>query len=216
MLFAMGFLLSEQGGKLSKESGRIKGLALLAGVIWLVCAIGGVFVELANLLGGGLLGAFNWSALSSFLTSTSIGKDYLFQIIMGLVAIALISQAKKVGAIYFALATTMLALLVPLFQSHAASAGNHGLAIGSLLFHVGAVSLWVGGVMGLIVISPRERSASITRFSALALWAAFIVGVSGVLSAWTRLNFWAGWHTRYGLLVILKGVLFFVLVLFGA
>jgi len=215
-LFAAGFLLQESGGKLSKESVRIKSLALLSTLIWLVSAIGGAFVELSNLLGGGFLNAFDWSALSSFLNSTSIGKDFLFQIVMGLGAIALISRARKVGAIYFALALTMLALLIPLFQSHASSSGNHGLAIGSIIFHVGAVSLWVGGVVGLIIISPRERSASITRFSAFALWAALIVGVSGVLNAWTRLNFWAGWQTQYGLLVILKGALFIVLVLMGA
>jgi len=216
LLFAIGFLLGEDRGRLSKEALRIKNLALLATIVWLVTSVGGFITELANLLGGSFLDAFNASALSSFLASTSIGRDYLFQIIMGLGAVALITRARKVGAIYFALALTMLALLVPLFQSHASSAGNHGLAIGSLIFHVGAVSLWVGGVIGLIVISPRERSASISRFSALALWAAIIVGVSGIANAWTRLNFWAGWQSRYGFFVIAKAALFLMLVAIGA
>jgi putative copper resistance protein D len=135
---------------------------------------------------------------------------------MGVIALVLIACSKKVGAIYFALAATLLALLVPLFQSHASNAGNHGLAIGSLIFHVGAVSLWVGGVFGLAIISPHARSVSIARFSRMALWAAIIVGVSGALNAWTRLNFWAGWHTRYGVLVLLKGALFVILVAIGA
>ena len=216
MLYAIGFLLPEKRGGLNNEGKRIKGLALLATVVWLVCTVGGVIVELANLLGGGFLDAFNWSTLWSFLSSTSIGKDYFFQLIMGVGALALILRSRKVGAIYFALAATMLALLIPLFQSHASSAGNHGLAIGSLLFHVGAVAFWVGGVIGLMAISVRERSASIKRFSALALWSAIIVAVSGVLNAWTRLNFIAGWHSRYGLLVILKSLLFVILVLVGS
>ncbi len=216
LLYAIGFLLPETHGKLDKEALRIKSLALLATIVWVVCTIGGVIVELANLLGGGFLDAFNWSVISSFLSSTSIGRDFLFQIAMGVIAVALINRVEKVGAIYFALAGTMLALLIPLFQSHASSAGNHGLAIGSLLFHVGAVSLWVGGVIGLLVISPRERSASISRFSSLALWCAIIVGVSGVLNAWTRLNFLAGWQSRYGLLVILKSTLFVILLFIGA
>ena len=216
LLFAIGFLVHENRGKLSKESGRLRSLVQLATVVWLVCSVGGVFVELANLLGSGLLDAFHTSVLRSFLFSTSIGRDYVFQILMGVLALALVARAKKVGAVYFALAATMLAILIPLFQSHAASAGNHGLAIGALIFHVGAVSLWVGGVIGLAAISPRERSESISRFSAFALWAAIIVGVSGVLSAWTRLNFLAGWHSRYGLLVILKVILFLVLVFIGS
>lgn len=216
LLYAIGFLVQENRGRLTSESRRIRNLVQLAIVIWLVCSIGGVFVELANLLGGGLLDSFNTSVLASFLSSTSVGRDYVFQILMGALALALITNAKKVGAIYFALTACMLALLIPLFQSHAASAGNHGLAVGALIFHVGAVSLWVGGVVGLVAISPRERSQSISRFSALALWAAIIVGISGVLSAWVRLNFIAGWHSRYGFLVILKVLLFLILVLIGS
>ena len=216
LIFALGFLLGEDRGRLSKEALRIKNLALLATIVWIVTTVGGVITELANLLGGSFLDAFNSSTVLSFLTSTSIGRDYLFQFIIGIGTVSLLVRAKKVGAIYYALALTMLALLVPLFQSHASSAGNHGLAIGSLIFHVGAVSLWVGGVIGLIVISPRERSASISRFSALALWAAIIVGISGLANAWTRLNYWAGWQSRYGLLVLIKAALFLVLVAVGA
>ena len=215
-LYAIGFLLLEEHGRLTKEAQRIKSLALLATIVWLACTVGGVVVEVANLLGGGFLDAFDLTTLSSFLRTTSIGRDYLFQIVMAFLAIGLIGRAKKIGAIYFALAVTMLALLIPLFQSHAASAGNHGLAIGALIFHVGAVSLWVGGVLGLILISPRARELSISRFSALALWAAIIVGVSGALSAWTRLNFWSGWHSRYGLLILIKVALFALLVVIGA
>ena len=216
LLYASGFLISEVRGTLSKEAQRIKSLALLATVIWLVCSVGGVIVEIANLLGGSFLDAFHVSIIQSFLTSTSIGRDFLFQFVMGIGALLLILRAKKVGAIYFALAASMAALLLPLFQSHAASAGNHGLAIGSLIFHVAFVSLWAGGVLGLIVISPRERAASIERFSALALWSALAVGLSGVLNAWTRLNFIAGWHSRFGLLIVVKSALFVILVLIGA
>ncbi len=216
LLFTIGFLLGEERGRLSKEAVRVKNLALLATLIWIVTTVGGIFTELANLLGGSFLDSFNPSLLSSILTSTSIGRDFLFQIIMGIITLALIIQAKKVGAIYFALATTMVALLIPLFQSHASSAGNHGLAIGALIFHVAAVSFWVGGVIGLLAISPRERSASISRFSTFALWAAIVVGFSGFASAWSRLNFWAGWQSRYGLLVLTKVVLFTILIIVGA
>lgn len=216
LLYAIGFLLTEERGRLGKEAQRVKGLAILATLIWLVCVIGEVVVEVANLLGAGFLAAFNWSVLSTFITTTSIGRDYLFQLVMGLGAVVLIARSRKVGAIYFALVATFLALLIPLFQSHAANAGSHGLAIGALIFHVGAVSLWVGGVIGLLVISPRERSAAISRFSRMALWAAIIVGLSGVLNAWTRLNFLAGWQSLYGVLVALKIALFIILLFIGA
>jgi len=216
LIFTIGFLLGEDRGKLSHEAIRIKNLTLLATIAWTVSSAGGAIIEVANLLGGSFLNAFDSSTIFTFMLSTSIGRDFAFQIIIGIGTWALIARSRKVGAIYFALALTMLALLVPLFQSHASSAGNHGLAIGSLIFHVGAVSLWVGGIIGLLVISPLERAASISRFSALALWAAIIVGISGIANAWTRLNFWAGWQSRYGLLVIIKAALFLILVAIGA
>ena len=216
LIFTIGFLLGEDRGKLSHEAIRIKNLTLLATIVWTVSSAGGAIIEVANLLGGSFLNAFDSSTIFTFMLSTSIGRDFAFQIIIGIGTWALIARSRKVGAIYFALALTMLALLVPLFQSHASSAGNHGLAIGSLIFHVGAVSLWVGGIIGLLVISPLERAASISRFSVLALWSAIIVGISGIANAWTRLNFWAGWQSRYGLLVIIKAALFLILVAIGA
>jgi len=215
LLFATGFLLHEERGKLTKEGFRLKSLAQLATVVWLVSTIGAALVELANLLGGSILDAANGSTMSSYLRTTTVGRDYLFQLLMGVAVLVIISRARKVGAIYFALAGTLLALIIPVFQSHAASAGNHGLAVGSLAFHVLAASLWVGGVVGLIVISPAARAYSLERFSVFALWCAVIVGVSGFAGAWARLNYWAGWHTRYGLLVLIKIVLFLVLLIIG-
>ena len=215
LLCAIGFLLREERGKLSVESAKVKKLALRLTLIWVLLVIANSIIELANILGGTISDALNLNAWWSFLTTTSVGRDYIFQYLMGILAIWLIARSKKVGAIYFALGVTMLALLSPIFQSHPASAGNHGLAIGSLFFHVAALSLWVGGVVGLLVISEEARKDSISRFSKLALWAAITVGVSGGVNAYARLNFLAGWQSRYGFLVILKTILFTVLVLFG-
>ena len=215
LLCAIGFLLREERGKLSVESAKVKKLALRLTLIWVLLVIANSIIELANILGGTISDALNLNAWWSFLTTTSVGRDYIFQYLMGILAIWLIARSKKVDAIYFALGVTMLALLIPIFQSHPASAGNHGLAIGSLFFHVAALSLWVGGVVGLLVISEEARKDSISRFSKLALWAAITVGVSGGVNAYARLNFLAGWQSRYGFLVILKTILFTVLVLFG-
>ena len=215
LLYTIGFLLTESQGLLSAESHRIKRLALLASLVWVVTVIGGIFTEVANIDGAGFLDAFNASMIRAYLSDTGLGHNQLFQLIAGALAILLIVRAKKVGSIYFALAATMLAILIPLFSSHEASAGSHGLAIGSLLFHVGAVSLWLGGVIGLIVITPQERARSITRFSAMALWCAIIVGVSGAIIAWIRINFLHGWFSQYGLLTVVKIALFVIVVGIG-
>jgi putative copper resistance protein D len=216
LLYAVGFLLVEQSGLLSNESFRINAIALVASVIWILTTVVGALVEIAQLIGGSFFDAFDFRLLREFFATTSIGRDYIFQIVLGGIVITLISRARKVGAIYYALAITMSALLVPLLQSHAASAGNHGLAIGSLIFHVASASLWAGGVIGLVVITPTARNLAISRFSTLALWCAIIVGISGALNAWTRLNDLQGWLTLYGGAVLLKILLFLILVVIGS
>lgn len=216
LLLAIAFFVREEKGRLTLEGMRVKKLAHLATLVTLVTVVGVIMSELANLLGGSLLDAFDSTTLRSFLSQTSIGRDYLVQIFAALAVMSFISRAKRVGAIYWALAFSLVGLLAPIFQSHASSAGNHGTAIGSLLFHVLFISLWVGGVIGLIVISPAERAASLPRFSSLALWCAAIVAISGVANAWTRLNFLSGWASLYGVLIVLKLLLMMILIGFGA
>ena len=216
LLLAIAFFVREEKGRLTPEGVRVKKLAHLATLVTLVTVVGVIMSELANLLGGSLLDAFDSTTLRSFLSQTSIGRDYLVQIFAALAVMLFISRAKRVGAIYWALAFSLVGLLAPIFQSHASSAGNHGTAIGSLLFHVLFISLWVGGVIGLIVISPAERAASLPRFSSLALWCAVIVAISGVANAWTRLNFLSGWASLYGVLIVLKLLLMMILIGFGA
>lgn len=216
LIFAIAFFVHEEKGRLTSEGMRVKKLAHLATFVTIVTIIGGAFTELANLLGGSLLDAFDATTLRSFLLQTAIGRDYLIQVIAGLIALFFIARAKKVGGIYWALAFSIIGLIIPVFQSHASGAGNHGTAIGSLLFHVLFIAIWVGGVIGLIVISPDDRAASLARFSSIALWCAVIVAISGVANAWTRLDFLSGWASLYGLIVGIKVALMAILIGFGA
>lgn len=216
LLYAMGFLVPEVKGELTKESIRIRSLAVLASAVWTVTVIGGFMLELANLLGSGFLAAFSTTEIHDFISESSLGRDYLFQVALGIGVTVSLPRVRKVRGTYFALVLTVVALIAPIFQSHASNAGNHDLAIGSLIFHVLFASLWVGGVIGLIVVSPNTRQLALPRFSSLALWCAIAVGLSGLLNAWTRLNFLAGWRTLYGALVIAKILLFVVLVAIGA
>jgi len=216
LLYAAGFLVVEAKGVLTAEGIRLRNLARFVTLVWFVTVFGEIFTEVANLLGLGFLDAFNASVLRSFMFQTSLGRDFLFQILMGFIVLISLGRVKKVGGIYLTLLLTLLALIIPIFHSHASSAGNHGLAIGALIFHVLFVSLWVGGVIGLIAIAPHERERSVTRFSSLALWCAIIVGASGVISAWTRLNFLSAWNSLFGVLVGVKIALFVVLVFIGS
>ena len=79
LLYAIGFLLREERGKLSNESEKLKKLALRLTLVWVVLVIANSIVELANILGGTISDALNLNAWWSFLTTTSVGRDFIFQ-----------------------------------------------------------------------------------------------------------------------------------------
>ena len=216
IFYAMGFLIPEAKGKLTPEAIKLRAPAFLATAGWVITLALSFELQLANLLGGGITSGFDFGAAKDFIVHTSLGRDYLVQFIIGLAVLGSTRALNKVRGVYFSLALTLIAIALPVFQSHASNAGNHELAIGSLLFHVVFVSLWVGGVFGLLLVAPATREFAISRVSSMALWAAIIVGLSGAANAWTRLNFMSGWHTRYGCLVIIKAALFVILVAMGA
>jgi putative copper resistance protein D len=106
-------------------------------------------------------------------------------------------------------------ITAPVFQSHAASSGSHMLVIGSLVIHVIALSLWVGGVFAIAFLSSTDRAIAVPRFSQLALWSAIAVVLSGVANAWARLNFVDAWDSSYARIVIAKSIATIVLIWFG-
>jgi putative copper resistance protein D len=215
LLLTAGFFLREEHGVLTTEGIRIKTLAGLAALVWFVTTLGSLFLELANLFAESVVSTFQLGPLGSYIGQTSQGKTYLSTLLAGAIVLAMVRRIKKTGGVVIALAITFIGFLAPVFQSHSSSSSNHGLAIGGLLFHVLFISLWVGGVLGLIAIKPNERALAIPRFSSLAFWCAIIVTVSGLVTAWTRLNFWAAFTSLYALLVLLKVILTAILIYFG-
>jgi putative copper resistance protein D len=113
------------------------------------------------------------------------------------------------------LGLSVVGIIAPVFQSHAASSGSHSLVIGSLVIHVIGLSLWVGGILAIAMLSASDRAIAVPRFSQLALWAAIAVVISGSVNAWTRLNFASAWDSTYAYIVIAKTLATIALVAIG-
>ncbi|WP_344871839.1 cytochrome c oxidase assembly protein [Nonomuraea antimicrobica] len=118
----------------------------------------------------------------------------------------------------FLLVVAAAGLLPPVFVGHAASAGDHDLAVSALAVHVVAVSLWVGG-LGAVLVHLRGRDdlpVVLPRFSTIALCCFAAVAVSGVAAAWVRMNAVPDlWQTTYGRLLLAKTAALAALALFG-
>lgn len=96
--------------------------------------------------------------------------------------------------------------LVPMaLQGHA----SHGTVLKySLVVHVIAVSLWVGG-LGALLWQVRQQPAllavAVPRFSGIALGCYVAIAGSGIVAVWVLLgSVPAVWGSRYGVLVMLK------------
>ncbi|HKN98568.1 MAG TPA: CopD family protein [Pseudonocardiaceae bacterium] len=96
--------------------------------------------------------------------------------------------------------------LVPMaLQGHA----SHGTVLKySLVVHVIAVSLWVGGLGALLLHvrgEPALLAVAVPRFSGVALGCYVAVAASGIVAVWVLLgSVPAVWGSRYGVLVMLK------------
>ena len=129
------------------------------------------------------------------------------------------------------LALVLLALL-PLpwaLNSHASAIGDGSqAAIATDWMHLVASSVWVGGLLALVVglvlvraLTAEERRAvyaeAIPRFSTLAIIATITLGFTGFYAAWLQVgNLDALWHTTYGKTLVVKLVTIVPLLLLGA
>ena len=154
-LLAMGFLLADTEGKLSSQAEKLRRLLWGSGLIWSVGSLGTILFTLASILDQPVSVALDATMLRSYITQITLGQYLLFQAIVALLITSLAFRVKKILSTVFLLILSIIGLVAPVFQSHAASSGSHALAIGSLVIHVVALSLWVGGVIAIALLEPE-------------------------------------------------------------
>ena len=109
--------------------------------------------------------------------------------------------------------------LIPVaVTGHSASGGSHDVATNSLLYHLIAASLWIGGLIAVLALGFRRGDhlkLAATRFSRLALVCWLVMAASGAINALVRINLGDLFTTSYGLLVVAKIVALLLLGVFG-
>jgi copper transport protein len=117
----------------------------------------------------------------------------------------------------------------PALAGHASTQSPSGLLIPADVLHVGAMSVWVGGLLVLVAVLPvatralepsdrtRLLAANLLRFSPIALAAVCAILVSGLLQAYVHVRSIDHLiNTGYGRAVLAKMVLLVILIAFGA
>ena len=215
LLLAIAFFLNEIEGKLGDRAKALRSLTSIAALSWAIATGLLIIATLANILGTDLSGALDPTSLRSFISQITLGKYMFVQLCLALIVASVAIRIKGVAGANVLLLLSLVAIIAPVFESHSASSGSHSLAIGSLVVHVVAISLWVGGLVAITFLKADDRAIALPRFSALALWAAIAVSASGTANAWARLSFQSAWSSDYARLVFFKILLTALLIFFG-
>ena len=214
-LLAMAFLLLDDEGKVSTSGEKLRNFLKVSAATWFIGVIGSIVFTLAQILDSSLSVALDPTVVRSFVTQITLGQYLAFEAVIAFLVFVYSFQARKILSLIFLLGLSVVGIIAPVFQSHAASSGSHSLVIGSLVIHVIGLSLWVGGILAIAMLSASDRAIAVPRFSQLALWAAIAVVISGSVNAWTRLNFESAWNSTYAYIVIAKTLATIALVAIG-
>lgn len=214
-LLAMAFLLLDVGGRFSTSSEKLRSILKISSLVWFIGSIGTIVLTLATILASSIQVALDLTVLRSFVTQITLGRYLAVQALVALIVFIAAFKIRSVITTAVLMFIALAGITAPVFQSHAASSGSHMLVIGSLVIHVIALSLWVGGVFAIAFLSSTDRAIAVPRFSQLALWSAIAVVLSGVVNAWARLNFVDAWDSAYARIVIAKSIATIVLIWFG-
>ena len=173
--------------------------------------------------------AWSVGALVPLMRTSAFGRGYLdLELLLALFAVAAAvalwldrpERAKRSVAELFALGGALLAagavLLAPGAAGHAAQTSPRRLALALDWLHLVAGSLWLGGLIGLIVLIgslPAARrlpglALCVPRFSNLAFVSVVVLLGSGVWASVLHLPTLASlWQTSYGQAIIVKASL---------
>ncbi len=194
------------------------GLLTAVGAAFFRLAVGPVPVRL-------LLGAFLlvFVGVSGVLHDVSVSTR--FGTVMALAAIVsgVGALLAAVAPVYprlepLAFAAALVLLPAPSLAGHALDRGRSWIEVVADLLHVGAASLWLGGLVALaLALRARgDRAAILRRFSNLALVSVLVLAATGVVRALSELDSVSQlWSTGYGRVLLVKTGLLTVLVAIG-
>ncbi|WP_171908898.1 cytochrome c oxidase assembly protein [Pseudarthrobacter chlorophenolicus] len=195
--------------------GRALTVALWAAAVWVLAALAVLVLTYADVAGIPLsAGADFADQLGLFVTGVGVGRARL-TILFIAVLVSMLVVAVRSAAGLLSAAVLALSSIVPATAAigHASGGVDHIGASNALGLHVGAGTVWVGGILVLACIIPALGTADadgstaqtvLSRFSALAGLAFALVLITGTISAIYRLGGIGGLLSPYGGLLLLK------------
>jgi copper transport protein len=176
-----------------------------------------------------LRSVFDLGAILPVARVSSFGKDYLnLELVLALFGVAAAAalwldrperpqrSVVELIALPAALTTGAAALMLPALAGHAGQKSPRGLGLPLDVVHLAAASVWLGGLIGLVVfwasVGAEGRVAALAlvvpRFSAVAFVSVLVLIGAGIGQSLLELpTFGSLWQTSYGQALVVKIVL---------
>lgn len=179
------------GGRLPEPSRTALGTAAAAAAAWALAEVVGLLLLTGSLLGRGVTELVPADVLAVVLALPAGRTAPVVVLLLLLVAAGawLSSRGSAPGLLRarLLLLLALVAVVLPVVTTgHPAAAADHVATVVALAVHVVAASLWVGGLLGLLlhVRGPEpDRAVAVERLSRLALGCVVAVTATGVAGA---------------------------------
>ncbi len=219
-------LLPDRKGTTGPSARAAHRIARVSAGVWVLAVAAEALLTLSQDAAAPLGRVLHGSTIRFYLLHVTEGTTFLVVAVIALLVL-LIPTMSSVNTTAVVLGLSVAGLILPpVLTGHSASAGHHDAAMTSLMFHVLAAALWVGGLAAVSWLAFRRSKASgrpikglavaLPRFSSLALVCFVTIAVSGTINAWIRVGtFGELFGSRYGQLVLLKVTALVVLGVIG-
>ena len=176
---------------------------------WAIGALSMVPLTVADSIGRPVTDVLGFGELIGMVPALDTAWAWALTALLATVLFAGCRVAHSLGATAALGGLAVITLLPVASTGHSSAGGGHDLATDSLMVHVVAAALWVGGLVALLGLAGHRGAAgvltvAVRRFSALALLCWLAMAVSGVLNACVRVTLPALFGSYYGLLVCAK------------
>ena len=162
-----------------------------------------------------------WSQFTAYVWTLETLRVAIISALVAAAATTVAAMSLQRKGIATAAFLAVGALLPLALAGHAAGTTDHETAVNTIAAHLVGASLWVGGLLAVVLLRPalgRHLPVVVGRYSTMALWCFVAVAVSGVVSAVIRLGGigdLGNLATAYGALVLVKTTCLVVLGLLG-
>jgi copper transport protein len=234
-LFVLRTVIARPAGRI--EDASLRPLSMAFGAAMAVALIMTPIYVVASTAKFALRSAFDLGTVIPLARDSAFGRSFLdLYLVLALFALAggiaiaidrperRLRSTAELLALGGALASIAAVCLVPGLAGHAAQTSPRGLTLALDWLHVAAASVWIGGLIGLLVLwftlgraRVRALAAVVPRFSRVAFGSVVVLVGAGIGSAIIHLPTLATlWDTSFGKSLVLKIGLLACALLLGA